>query len=399
MLSFHSFILVLSLLGALIAPASALAERTVDLFTVEALVVNQSEEARRKVASSALETIFVRLSGTKTVLEHPLVRRAVNNTSRYLYEFRYQSTEETITILGEEQPANSLLMRFSQTPLENILKQAQLPLWSENRPEVLLWTAVQSDFEKAYDTEQGLVEKSLRAAAEDRGLPILRPILDLQDRSALPAPLLWALDDSSILAAASRYPFDGVLAGRFRRDSSGWVLNALLLHNERTFYFNSRGERLDEVSRDVVNKVTDYFANIYAVVPGTNTSDNQMVIQVNNVTNFSDYRQLLDYLDSLSLVQSSSLSRVNYPHLQVKIELNDELDKLLSILALNQKLVQVEPAEPSWQPLEVIKIATLISTDSNSIDSPVVDSWMPPGTESAAEPVEPALPVLEFLWQ
>lgn len=371
---FKSSLLSAVFIGSLFASFCSYSAKNIDIYTMEALVVNQSNEVRSAAASRALATVFVRLAGSKSVLEAPAVRAAINKASIYVSEFGYQQTDQVITIAGATQPANRLLMRFAQAPLEKILKNNQLPIWLSNRPDILVWGARNSG-KKSYMKANSTMAKALKNSASMRGLPISSPVLDLKDRSTLSVSRLWALDEESIRVASSRYDTDAILAGRFSKVSRQWSANMLLLHRGKTNYFSATAASQNAVARSVIDQVTDHFANIYAVAPNLSGDSRFVTLQINNVGDFNYYASVVAYLESLALVESLNIEKVHDGQLLVKANLNSSVDRLMNTINLDKKLKPVENIRPA---------NTVATIDSNA--QPLVT---PPNTET----------LYEFVWQ
>ena len=368
-----------------VLPLFSFAEKSIDLYNASALVVNQTAGVRRQAAINALATVIVRVAGNKQVLQHPDVSNAVKNASQYLYEFSYRSTDKTITIAGAPQPATQLIMRFSQAPLEALLRNAQLPLWSSNRPDILLWTAINRGG-KNYVSSESPMGEALKLAASNRGLPIVSPLLDLEDRSALSVSRLWALDEGSVRVASQRYQTDAVLAGRFIQGRKQWTGSFILLHQGKTHYFTAVGNRQAAAATSIVDQVSDYFANIYAIVPSASSDLRSVLLQVNNVNNFAFYTAVLDYLEKSKLVDNVALTTVSAEKMLVRANLNTDLERFLKSLELDKKLQRVNQDDNvSNPPLTELSVSLTQSPTVEVVDSAVEQSVV-------ERP-------LEFVWQ
>ncbi len=369
---FRTIISVLVVLFAVLASVASYAEKTVDIYSANVLVINQTAEIRRKAAATALSTVLVRLSGSREVLQAPAVRDALRNASVYLYEFSYQTTDKTLTIAGASQPASRLVMRFSQTLLENLLRDAQLPLWSSNRPDILVWTVINNNGQR-YVSAKSSMGRALKSAAINRGLPIANPVLDLEDRSALSVSRLWAMDEGSIRVASRRYDTDAVLAGRFSKDRNKWIGRFILLHQGKTTYYTASGESQSAAARSIIDKITDFMADIYAVVPGASGSSRSVLLQINNASDFSRYAEILTYLEKLPLVKSLNVARVDNEKLSIRVDLNTDIDRFLTTLKLDRKLKRVNQFSTATSvPLSEISVSLgQDGTTTSQVDSVV----------------------------
>ena len=318
------------------------AAQTVDLYRTQVLVTSQSTAERGRAAAQGLAEILTRVSGQADANRRPAVRQALKTANRYLSEFSYASTDETLERAGEERPATRLLLAFSPALVDKLLRQAQLPAWPANRPTLMVWLV-------ADDVSQGrhLVEDEesldvLRKAAQRRGLPIVTPLLDLEDRVAISAADLWSFDEAKLQAASARYQADAILVGRYSQTSRGrWLASWQLLHKQGDGAFDSRRDQLTEVMNNGIDQVADHMAGLYAIVPRDSAFD-RVVLQVAGVHDFAAYRATLDYLQRLRMVRRATLRSVQGQALELTLQTEGELSLLLDTLALDNKLVPVE---------------------------------------------------------
>ncbi|MEO0442629.1 MAG: DUF2066 domain-containing protein [Pseudomonadota bacterium] len=369
--------LLLLVVATIAVPAYS--EQPLDLYSSTALVLNQSAELRRQAAISGLSTVLVRLSGRRDIVQSPAVASALKNASSYLYQFSYQSTDQTLTIAGSEKPATRLLMRFSEAPLENLLRESRLPIWPSSRPDVLLWTAANGSGQRYVSTDSDL-GRALASASRQRGLPIVNPLLDLQDRTALPLARLWAMDEGSVRVAASRYKTAAVLFGRFSKSRTQWTGSFILLHQGRSEYIRVTGPSQTDVANSLIDRATDYFVGIYAITPGIQSGAASLLVKVDNVNDFSDYAGVNQYLESLPVVQSLTLSEVRPSQVVFRLQLGADIDQFLRRLALDRKLRRMDSDLPSAAPL-------------HSVAASADQQWQTNGVNLSDTPS------LEFVWQ
>jgi hypothetical protein len=382
---FKSSLLSAAFISGLLASFCSYSAKNVDIYTIEELVINQSDEVRIEAATRALATVFVRLAGTKTVLEAPAVRAAINDASIYVTEFGYQQTNQLITIAGASQPANRLLMRFAQSPIEDILKNNQLPIWLSNRPEILVWGALDSGG-KSFMNDNSTMASALKNFASLRGLPITNPVLDLNDRKNLSVSRLWALDEDAIRNASSRYDTDAILAGRFAKSSSQWTANVLLLHRGKANYFSATASSQNEVASIVIDKVTDHLADIYAVSPNISGNVRFAMLQINNVSDFNNYAAVIAYLQSLPLIETLDVKKVYAGQLLVRANLNSSVNRLMNTINLDRKLTPIESSRSVSNPSPVNPV--------NPVNPAIIDA------SKQVQVLSPSLETLyEFVWQ
>ncbi len=372
LLLYRIFIIAILVLSPVV---NSYAEKTVDLFNTSALVVNQTPEVRRQAVERSLRMVLVRLSGNTETLSAPEIQGALQRATDYLERFTYQSTNQTLTIAGAQQAATLLIMQFNGAELINLLKQSRQSVWQASRPDVLVWTATDTRGKKYVDIDSEMA-KALSSAAIKRGLPIVIPVLDLEDRAALTVSRLWAIDESSVRKAAARYATNAVLSGRFTVNQNLWKGNFILIHKDKNTYLTASGNNQSEVAAEIVDQVTDYFAQIYSVsydaigssnnlpinansnVNSVNTSVERVggqtpialpfsrdprsfYIQVSNIQGFEQYIALMNYLDGLALVDSITIANAQFPRLLLDVKLSVGEQQFLSTLELDKRLQRV----------------------------------------------------------
>jgi hypothetical protein len=135
-------IIVLSLGIVVVAAAESTVDAyKVDAYRVEVPVINQSEGERDAATRTALGQVIVGVAGDATVLQHPLVRRAIENAPSYVSRFNYTSERDNKLNSNNAQTnktfdnkvkdaksenALKLVLHYSPVAIQNLLRDAQL---------------------------------------------------------------------------------------------------------------------------------------------------------------------------------------------------------------------------------------------------------------------------------
>ena len=325
-------------------PTSASAEKIVDIYSFQQLVLDESAAIRNQTLSTGLATVFVRLAGNDSVLNTPAVIDALGRAPSYLSQYSYQTTDATLTIAGAQRPARLLSLQFSPVAVKSLFTSAQLPIWPENRPEVLLWLAGERGGRVLLEAEAPEM-LAMKAAADNRGLPISAPLLDLTDRQRLSAARLWAMDVSSIQAASQRYDLEATLAGRFNNTGLGrqpWQARFVLLYQGERTILRANATTSEQLAQNIIDQTTEYLSEMNAiVVSDDDASAPSMTITVNNVVEFADYSRLLAYLDKLPIVANVVVIRAQGSNLTLSIAYNGSQEQLLNTLSTADVLREV----------------------------------------------------------
>ncbi len=354
--------ILLLLIVLLLAVPKLHAATAVNLYSTSALLLNNSAVLRKKAVKTGLSEVLVRASGGRAVLENALVKQALADADAYIYQYSYESTDETITILGAKTPAVRLLVDFSPTNVKELLNRANITLWSPHRPEVLLWLTAD---EKEKDRGRQLLEanstqvKVFKKAALSYGLPLSSPLLDLQDRQELSASRLWAMDDGAILRASSRYPMDAVLAGRIRQQGGEqpWRGDFIVLYQGNSHYLTAEAKTSMAIAKQITEATSAYFSGLSLSsqnpqplqqsqalgveqdgVQKSQPTRPTLTILVDNISNYARYNEVIDYVGELPVVDEVLVAGVKGQQMRLEIIYNGALSALKDILERSEQL-------------------------------------------------------------
>ncbi|MFT6103476.1 MAG: hypothetical protein ACJAZJ_000901 [Candidatus Endobugula sp.] len=359
-------VLFISLISSVVS-----AERQIDILTDTQLVLDQSMNLRQQAMRTSLSAVFVRVTGDSQVVSQPIIQEALSTPSAYVSQYRYANTDEVITIAGASRPAQQLWLQFSQSAIERLLQNAQLPVWSDIRPEILLWVATDNSGRRIADAGSSPVQ-TLKRLAQARGVPLVLPSLDLTDRRALTSARLWARDETAIKNASSRYGADGVLAGRIVTASANiWRANFILMYNQRSHYFSAESDNTTSLLQNIINQMTQVLAQTNSVVINDDAALPSVLIAVDNVTRFSTYADILKRFSALSSVSHVMLQEVNKSYLLINVHYQGSQDRVWSQLKVIKRLEAISLSEfLAAYPQNIPLVAAESTID---IDTPIID--------------------------
>lgn len=320
------------------------ARQPADLYTSRTLVLDQSSPVRERAAADALAEVFVRISGSREIVQSAAIRQALTNATTYLYEFEYSSTDETLKTTNGEQAAIRLSMKFSARRVDNLLKSEQLPYWPANRPDILLWAA-HSDGAggQQFIANDAAAVAAFTRTATERGIPLVKPVFDLEDRLALPVSRLWALDTTAINRASDRYRTDAVLAGRFILLEQGrWRGSFTLFYRSQATVFVAHDNNTAALAVQLIDQVADHFAAMFTSAVDGHSDADRLVLTVANVDSFAIYVQLLNYLEDLSMVQEVSLVEVAADKVTIALRYQGDRALVSRRFTLDRQLIDID---------------------------------------------------------
>lgn len=340
-------LLALAVLVQLAAPAPVRAVQVGGLYDFDTLVTSRGAEERAKAAHRGLSQVLLRVSGSRDTLTAPPVLDALERAEELLIQARYESTpyklqDET----GTEVPADRLRMVFSASAVQQLLRNAGLPVWGDNRPPVLAWVVAPRDEGDMFVSgpADGEAGEWLQAHAARRGIPVQFPLLDLTDQFALDARQVSQLQEAPLRTASARYGADHVLAGMLTRTAVAWSARWVALVRGESFVFQTTGDSLDALTGDAIDILADRMAVRYAV-RAAQVGGTRVRMTVDAVADVATYAQVGELLRALTPVKAVDIVSVRGSTSVWLLDIEGTHRQFLDLLALKPQFSEVVPAQ------------------------------------------------------
>ena len=333
-------LLILVFLASVVTGVNA--ARVPDLYSAIVPARPDVSMSEAEIFSAALTRVLVKITGQPGIAADPTVMGRFGNAERYIQQHRMNADGSTWVL-------------FDQAALRKVLDNSGQPVWGEERPVTLAWVVL-DDGQGARDilpaasqTEQqrGLfapeppadslkrqtaVREILQTTADQRGLPLVLPLVDSEELDLLSIPDIWGGYNESLELASQRYGVDATLIGRARVNfiEVAQVRWTLLLNGER---FDWEGGIADGPDR-----IADFFAARFAT---SGSAMDRMQMRVDGIQSLTDYGRLNNYLASLDVIETFAVERVEDQTLTYALTVRGDGDKLRRSIALRRVLVPV----------------------------------------------------------
>jgi uncharacterized protein len=340
----YPVLLSMMLLGLTSLPVQALPVQ--GLYQEEIAVTNQSDQERRRAYREAFAQVITKVTGERRWLEHPQIVSALNSADRYVAQVSFRSGG------GSSQQAGQLDVRFDQALIDTLLEGANIPVWDVNRASVLVWITVQDiDGRRTMlgsSAEHQLLDQ-VRAFSDQRAVPVLIPLLDLEDRLLVNVDRAWALDAEALRKAADRYAADSVLAGRILVTPAGDLVGFWQL------IFRNDVQVFDHINSDItsymeapLDRAAVTLASYFGLVASEFEREDQVVLRVDGINDLQSHSRLVRYLESLSVVREIKLNALRTDSLELDLQLLGTRQILTEFISLGRDLQPVDfvPGQP-----------------------------------------------------
>ena len=282
-----------------------------ELYTVSVVPDPAATNVRAAAVQHAMTVLLTRITGRRDPASQEETAGLIRNANDYVTS--YQSATDEVRV------------GFSRSGVNDALTSLNLPIWGAERPSTLVWiaadlgggqrTEIMADTvtptrragevlgvaafplaENAQATFDGILDE-LITAADERGLPIVFPLLDAVDRMQVRFADVWGGFDEFVARAAERYPVDAVLIGRVAVTTFGLEVRWTLLRGER---------RESAVTADVrsgMDWLADGFAAQFTTVGGTRLTR----VTIRGIESHADFGRVFEYLQSVSVIDGASV--------------------------------------------------------------------------------------------
>ena len=335
---------------------SSMALQVSGLYSQQIPVSNDGEAERDRAFREALAAVVVKVSGDPRWLENPTIERAISQAQNYVEATSYISESIQLPLEDNTLPADGIGERFynqqqriisvnfAAALIDDLLASANIPVWDSNRPSVLLWMVLQNangDREFLTADSNPKIVKLLQDFAAARGLPIIFPVLDFEDRRALSEDIAWNLDEAAIFSASERYGADTILAGRIHFSASGELVGLWQFQfQEKVDVFDGFDNELQSYLYEPLNRITTELAAHFAILPESIGSAS-IRLRIDGVKNLNAYSSLLNYVENLGLVESVTIAAVDGERIELQLGLIGSTRQLYEQISLDRDLLPI----------------------------------------------------------
>ncbi|EKE76174.1 DUF2066 domain-containing protein [Gallaecimonas xiamenensis] len=296
-----------------------------DLYRSQVVVTSQTDSARNDAIKAAMAQTLVRITGSSDAASAPALADLLKDPSPFLLSYRYEQEKGELVLYAA----------FDQRPLEQAVWQRGWPVWGSDRPTTLLWIAAEQGGQRdlVSDASSPLLAKALAEEGKVRGLPVLLPLWDLDDKLKLDVLDVWGRFREPVSDASSRYKAEQFVIAKASQDGAGfrvsWQLEGALPASG-----DSRGDSLELALKAMVDDMADRLAQSLAVKGQLSAQLTQLTLV--GVGRAADYLQALDELKALAQVADANVDSVSGSQVVFSLQLRGDEEQLRQALTLSR---------------------------------------------------------------
>lgn len=323
------------LLAMLAAPMTGFAAD--DLYTVSVVLDPEHPDARNNAYRDGLNLVLIRVTGSEDEQHLAELSGIFPIPSNYVLRYR-AAADDTLEV------------SFDGDAIERVLHQNLKTIWGDDRPLTLVWLAVDwgqgqreivgadhgqqsEDATRSIDRNR-LLRERIEDTAKRRGIPMLFPLLDIEDLQKISFSDIWGGFDQQLIEASRRYNASSILVGRIRPDSPQ--------QNRWTYYFGEEQIGWYGEPEAVASLVADQLAAKFAI-PGGSVLETYH-LTVDGVDSVVAYGRVQQLIGNLAVVENFLLRSVSGHKVEFSVSIYGGIERLNKALELSGLLYPA--AEP-----------------------------------------------------
>ncbi|WP_394132767.1 DUF2066 domain-containing protein [Shewanella maritima] len=331
-------VIVLTSFFSFMAPL-ALAVEVEKLDQADITVESRSRAERSNALKQALADLFIKNSGHQEVVMHPLISEQINRPEALLTQYTYREVENELVLQAV----------FDHQQLIQLLRQADLPVWGAQRPLTLIWMSMpdESGYQVLSDMTAEPIRKVVAEDAENKGIPLLFPLMDLDDLMQVSVTDIRGQFANSIAQASERYDVEyfaignlDEVAGQIRYQVSLFEKGGQQNIIQPLVTYQAMSSDYENASQQVVDRLTEYFVGRYAIA--SSGEDIKTLVSFTQVENMKDVVEIEAYLTQSTAVKSFSIHRLQHDIVSYQVELFSQIEDFERFLNISNQLTPVQ---------------------------------------------------------
>jgi hypothetical protein len=314
-----------------------------ELFTIEMAVADQTTAVRLEAFGEAFKLVVIKVSGSDDALKSPAFSRPMQRSARYVKQFTYINRKDENS---ESFDSGQLFLKidFNQQLVEGLLRENNFPVWGQERPGSLM--VVSYDVNETIrlvsgDSTPDIIEL-LDEAAVKLGVPVLFPLMDLEDIALVSISDIVSRQYENIDILAERYEPDALVIGQIvGRSGQGWHGDWEVRFAEQVFKWKYRGSSRQQVVDQAIKHLARVLALEYALEDHRRV-EQALLVSVSSMPKFNQLISVQRYLESLSVVDSIRVALISDDVVTFKLKLRNDAEDLQRLIELGEVLEQLD---------------------------------------------------------
>ena len=378
-------------IGNILLYATPIHAQTVSDLYQATIPVSSNTVAERDIAiKQALTAVLLKVSGEPTVIKNVALQAQLKNPAVLVEQYTYQSVANTN---GGVSANLFLKVNFNANKVKQLILKNGFSIWGVNRPTVLIWLTTKDQTGEHFLTAetQAAAITVMQEQAQQRGLPIILPLLDMVDLNTLSLNDINEVNKVALNAALKRYGADATAILQLQQSTTQsfegvWTL---IVQNEVQSW-PVQAEQIEQILQQGIDSISNILAKRYGT-HAQNTEEAPVILKITQVGSAAAYQQSLAYLKSLAAVKNVQVIKLDENAVFFQIDLLGSRQNFLEGLSLNKQWIplQSEDMVPHFGEEE--------SRSPGALPVPIINHNL--YQEGPAVPAHPSAQTVDYVYQ
>jgi hypothetical protein len=324
--------------------------REPELFVVDVKVEDQTASVEQAATRTSLLEVISRLTGLESVPRTAEIKKALDQAESFVSEYMYTEVPNFDSATSAaSKPLSVLRVVFQPDQIESLLRSAKLPRWPSPRDICIVWALLEKDGrrESIAPGETFRFAELLASNGLARGLPLIFPVMDLEDQLTVGDGLIWGRFGKELLQASERYNANCLLIGRLVAHEGGAVPSfsgdwTIMLRNSVSYHREEfRKEEGAEIAKETIDSAVDLLTESSVIYAGESYVYR---IRISFIEDFGDYLAVNQYLSKSAYVEDFSVDGYEGGFLKISIRSMAGRERLLEFFEKEGKLANDDTA-------------------------------------------------------
>ncbi len=339
---------------AVFAHAAATGGSHESLYAAATPVPNQSAKERDQAFKRDLARVLVKVSGNPNAAQVAALSSVLSNAGNLVVEYRYR------TVPLSQGGGQKLWARFDAKAVDKALIQGGQGTWGRGRPTVVAWVLDAGSI--VADDPNAPIVSSMRKEAQQRGLPLVIPLMDLTDQKRVSGFDIRTLFLPALQSASQRYGAHAMLIGVINPADVGVKSQWTLVFDNNSMPFQESADTSQQAGAAAVGQATTLLAQQLAYLPSVG-GGGQMRVVVSGVNSLANLKQVETLIKGVPGVGSLQLDSVRgalvgfqVPYAGAPADLQQALTVAGSLSLAQSPATTLSPAAATTGPARIPEI-------------------------------------------
>lgn len=324
------------------------------LYAAATPVPDQSAATRQKAFQRDLAQVLVKVSGNPNAAQVSALAPVLDNAANLVVEYRYRSVPVS------QGGGQELWARFDDKAVDKALAQSGQGTWGQGRPTLVAWVLDSGTI--VADNPNDPVVVAMRKSADQRGLPLVVPLMDLTDQKQVSPFDIRSLFLPALESASSRYGAHAMLVGVINTADVGVTSQWTLVFGKDTVPFTEQADAPQQAAAAAIARSATLLAQKLAYVPSIGAGG-QVHVVIAGISSLGDLKQVEALIAGVPGVDSVRLDGLSGARVRFSVPYAGAANDLARALTVAGPLTRVRAPATAMAPVATSAAAAVPELD------------------------------------